>query len=127
MASTTVILIARWIARLCSLLSLFLLLLFVGAHLLRPEGPRPTPGEWLGLMFFPVGVAAGLMLAWRYEKAGGLVALLALSAFYLWNLLSTGFWPRGPFFLLFAAPALLFLGLSLFPDHNPASRSPAGP
>ncbi len=36
------------------------------------------------------------------------MALGCLIAFYAWNLLTSGRLPRGPFFFLVAAPALLF-------------------
>ena len=98
----------RWIARVCSILSVgVLLLFFVG------EGFNPTkvaPREWVGLLFFPFGVVVGLMLAWWREGLGGVISVGSLLAFYvLYGLLLSGAIPRGSAFLLFAAPGGLFV------------------
>jgi hypothetical protein len=96
----------RWLARLWSVASLGLLLLFfIG------EGFNPTlitPAEWVGLFFFPFGIAVGMIVAWRREGLGGAITVGSLLAFYAWQLAS-GDLPRGPYFALFAAPGFLFL------------------
>jgi hypothetical protein len=52
----------EWLARVGSLVSIALLLaLFIG------EGLHPAqvaPHEWVGLLFFPVGVVVGMVVAW---------------------------------------------------------------
>jgi len=58
--------VLRWIARLASLASLGLLALFATSG-----GSAPTAFEWMLLAFFPIGVAAGTILAWFREVAGG--------------------------------------------------------
>jgi hypothetical protein len=98
----------RWIARVCSLLSLAVLLLFIVGEF-SSKGPGPTPDEWVGLAFFPIGVVLGLIVGWRFEITGGAIAMGALVAFYWWNVSRWGSYPRGPFFFLFSAPGLLFL------------------
>lgn len=98
--------ILRSAARLTSLLSIGLLLLF-----LFGEGERawPAPEEWVGLLFFPVGVAAGLALAWWREAAGAAVAVASFAAFYfIYGELLRGQIPRGPWFIVFTSPAVLF-------------------
>ena len=96
----------RRIARLWALLSLLLLLVF----LVGEGGPPPSRlRDWLGLLFFPVGVAAGLLLTWWRERLGGAVAMASLVAFYVVLYLFDGRFPRGPYFFLVAAPGLLFL------------------
>jgi len=97
----------EWFARVASVSSIALLLMiFLG------EGLNPTQitwEEWAGLMFFPIGVVAGMIIAWRKEALGGSVTVISLAAFYVvWGYLlrnHIGGW----FFLAFAAPGFLFL------------------
>lgn len=103
--STTFII--RWIARVWSALSILLLLAFAIGE--AEHGPGPSRQMWVGLAFFPIGVCAGLALAWYREKLGGLLALGSLVAFYVWNISRSGHPPRGPWFFLVAAPGILFL------------------
>lgn len=99
----------RLIARIWSLFSIAFLLIFLVGEAFTGEGVRPTNSEWLGLVLFPLGVLLGLVLSWWREGPGGALTLLSLAGFYLWNRLQSGRWPGGPFFLLVAAPGLLFL------------------
>ena len=73
----------------------------------------PTAQEWIGLALFPIGLSIGLILAWRHEAAGGFVSVACTVAFYIWNLVRSGYLPRGPFFCLLAAPSLLFITAAL--------------
>ncbi len=101
----------RWIARiLASIMATLILLLFVGETL--DEGVQPllymTFREIL-MMFAFFALWLGLLLAWKWEFLGGLLTLCAIIVFYALNFLFTGIFPRGPFFLIFAFPSLLFL------------------
>lgn len=117
--TTSVAFIARWVARAWSILNILIVFLFAIGESLRPVGAGPNYQEWIGLALWPVGVAIGLLVAWLHEVAGGTVALASLAAFYLWNLFRSGHLPRGPFFLLIAAPAVVFLlAASLSPRKN---------
>jgi hypothetical protein len=104
----------RWLARIWSILSIALVLVFVvgevagGGH-----GPKPTAQEWLGIALWPIGVGIGLVLAWRREALGGAIAVACLVAFYAWNLFLSGHLPRGPIFSVVAAPGALFLMTAL--------------
>ena len=101
--------VLRIVARVWSLLSIaFLLVMFIGEALSSPW-VWPTWSEWVGLALFPVGVTIGLVLAWWREGLGGAIAVGSLALFYLWDLIRTGTFPSGPFFLLVAAPGFLFL------------------
>jgi hypothetical protein len=105
-------LVLRWLARMTGLLSIGVLLLFLtGEDGLARAGGWATvrPSEWLELVFFPLGVMLGLALAWWREALGAAVAAASLAAFYLCYGLLAGRLPGGPWFLIFAAPALLFL------------------
>lgn len=99
--------IARWLARLGSLGSLGLLLLFFFGEEMDPAGLTPT--EIWGLLFFPLGITVGMLLGWRWEKLGGTVTVLSLLAFYKVMYAASGRFPEGIWFALFALPGLLFL------------------
>lgn len=95
------------LARLTSIASIALLLmLFVGESF---EPSKITANEWAGLVFFPIGVVAGMVIAWRNEGVGAVVTLGSLVGFYLvWGYLMRnhiGGWA----FIAFASPSLLFL------------------
>jgi hypothetical protein len=97
--------ILRWSARATSLLVVALLLFFLFGTGLA----RPAPKELVGLLFFPVGVATGLALAWWREALGVAVSVLSLAAFYLiYGALLSGNVPGSPWFVVFTSPAALF-------------------
>jgi hypothetical protein len=112
------LIVARWVARGWSILSILVVLVFAIGEVLG-GGPRPTLQEWVGLALWPVGVGVGLCLAWYREGPGGIFALGCLIAFYAWNLFRSGQLPRGPFFCLIAAPGVLFL-IAGFLSHRSA-------
>src|SRR5262245_51461144 len=97
----------RWIARIWSLASLAFIAAFAFGG--QEVSNFPTAMEIVALASFPVGVVAGMLAAWRYEAIGGAITLISLAAFYLWMDLVGGRWPRGPYFVLLAAPGFLFL------------------
>jgi len=109
MTTGAVVPIARWVARVGSVLSILAVFVFAVGEIAGGSGPRPTLQEWVGLLLWPIGVCVGLLLAWYREELGGLLALGCLMAFYVWNLLRSRHLPQGPFFFLIAAPAFLFL------------------
>jgi hypothetical protein len=106
------VIIARWLARLGSLASLGLLLLFFFGEEMNLA--QLTATEIWGLIFFPLGITVGMLLGWRWEILGGSVTVLSLMAFYKVMYAGNGRFPDGIWFLLFALPGLLFLycGLS---------------
>jgi len=74
-----------------------------GLYWLQATSIREAIGH---ICFFAVLV--GLILAWRWEGLGGGLTVTGVLVFYLtWWL--HGKTPRGPFFLLIAAPGVLFL------------------
>ncbi|HVZ93413.1 MAG TPA: hypothetical protein VG797_02780 [Phycisphaerales bacterium] len=94
----------RWIARVGSVISVGLL----GGFVLTELG-NPTPREWVGLALFPFGVMLGMLLGWWRELLGGVVTVGSLALFYAWMIVGDGRVPPGPWFLVFAAPGVLFL------------------
>jgi len=97
----------RWSARLWAVASIGLVLAFLVGEGFHPSQIQPR--EWLGLVFFPVGICAGMILAWWKEGLGGAITLGSLAVFYLIHLATAGTFPRGWAFLVFAAPGFLFL------------------
>lgn len=101
--------ILRWTARILSVASLLLLLAFAtGEDGIKPS--RIAVHEWLGLFFFPFGVAIGMLVGWWNEKLGGLISVASLAAFYLiYGGLVRGNMAMGWYFVLFTLPGFLFL------------------
>lgn len=100
--------ILRWAARVTSLLSVGLLLVFLFGEWSWTSIRQIAPTEWIGLALFPLGLMIGLILAWWKEGLGTLVGLAALAGFYFWSFAVHSTFPRGPYFLLFALPLFLF-------------------
>jgi hypothetical protein len=111
--------LVRWIARVWGVASFLLLLAFFAGG---AESMRPTSGQVVGLVFFPIAVMAGFVIAWWREGIGGLVTVAGLALFYLWMFYKDGRWPSGPYFLLFAAPGFVHLANALWEQ----SRKTAG-
>jgi hypothetical protein len=97
----------EWMARIASIVSIALLvLLFIG------EGSHPsqvTAREWIGLLFFPVGITLGMIVAWWKEGPGAAITVGSLVAFYLVYGYLFGSHVGGWAFVTFTAPGFLFL------------------
>jgi hypothetical protein len=95
------------LARIGSIASITLLILLFMAEAFHPA--EISPNEWAGLLFFPIGVMIGMIVAWWKEGLGAAVTVLSLLAFYLvyGYILSNhiGGWA----FIVFASPGFLFL------------------
>lgn len=96
----------RWLARLTSLMSIGIIALFLLAEPFKPSNVRPR--EWIGFVCFPIGVTIGLIIAWWKEGMGAAISLGSLAAFYLVFGWLMGSNIHGPWFVIFASPALLF-------------------
>ena len=97
----------EWIARAASVASITLLVMIFLGEAFHPS--QISPEEWVGLLFFPTGVIAGMIIAWRKEAVGGFITVASLLGFYL----VYGYVLRnhigGWYFLAFSAPGFLFL------------------
>lgn len=114
-----------WTARALSVVSVVLLLLFLtGEDGLDPSKVRPR--EWVALLFFPLGVMAGMVVGWWREGLGGAVCAGSLLAFYAWHLLSTGGLPGGIYFFAFSLPGFLFLLYGLLSKRSRELRFTVG-
>jgi hypothetical protein len=103
--------VVRWIARLSSgVMAALILLIFVGEALADGFGPilHLTVRE-ITMMIAFFAVWLGLLLGWKWDLFGGLLTICGVAAFYLLDYLFSGTLPRGPFFLIFASPGLLFV------------------
>jgi hypothetical protein len=97
--------VIRWTARIWSVPSIVALLVpyfMEGLYWLQATSIREMIGH---ACFF--AVLLGLILAWRWEGVGGGLTIGGSVIFYVTRWLY-GKSPRGPFFLLIAAPGLLF-------------------
>ena len=104
----TFLFIFRWTARLLAALGLGILLLFVFGE--DFDMAAISRNDLVGLLFFPVAVIAGLVLAWQEEFVGGLVTVTGVAGFYVvYGLLLNGSLRMGWWFVLFAVPGLLFM------------------
>ncbi len=102
--------IIRWIARIWSILSLTFLLLFFGAHIFSSGGEETFAfKDVFQFVFFPIGLAIGLILAWKWEGLGGIIAIASIIGFHLQMLVVHGKADFGLFFELLAAPGILFI------------------
>lgn len=105
--------IFRWVARISSLISILMLLMFMAG-----EGfdiGRISAEQWVGFLFFPIGLVAGFIVGWKREFLGGAIAVLSLLGFYLiYGLWISGTMPRGLSFLVFSLPGFLFLACGIY-------------
>lgn len=100
--------VLRWTARVLSLLSIAVILLFLIGEGFNPL--RITATEWALLLCFPFTVMIGFVIAWRNEALGGLIAVGGLLGFYIIHaIVAAGHLPSGWAYLMFASPGFLFL------------------
>jgi hypothetical protein len=102
--------IIRWIARGWSIASIGLIVLIFLGEILFPHAEASFRlRDVILFAFFPIGTFAGMILAWRWELLGGALTVGSVVGFYVALWIMDGRFPRGPFFLLMAAPGFLFL------------------
>ena len=106
-------LLLTWLARLSSVAVALFIGAFVVGEMVNGVGKPPSASEWLGLAFFPVGLLFGLAIGWWKELPGGLITMLSLAGFYIWNYSRSGSWPSGPWIPLLSAPGLVFIFAAL--------------
>ena len=100
--------IIRWTARVLSVFSTSVLIMFVVGEPFPVE--KITATQLLGLILFPVGLVIGFAVAWWREGLGGSITIGSLLAFYaVFTLLMHEPLSDGVWFLVFALPAFLFL------------------
>lgn len=99
--------VVELLARLGSVASIALLIMIFWSEPFEPG--RITRTEWIGLLFFPIGITIGMVLAWWKEGMGSAITVGSLIAFYIvYGYLMKnhiGGWA----FIVFASPGFLFL------------------
>ena len=100
--TTTVL---RWTARVTSLVVIGFILLFA----FDGHSGAPSAIEILGIVLFPGLVCLGFLLGWWREILGAVLPTVGLIGIYVWSQAAVGHLPRGPWFIVFWSPALLFL------------------
>lgn len=109
--------VLRWIARAWGLASSLLLMAFVfGGR----ENLQFTAASAMLFLLFPVGIVAGIVVAWWRELAGGLITVGSLGLFYLVVFARNGWVPGTPYFLLFAGPGFLHVMSALIAARRDA-------
>lgn len=98
--------LVEFLARLGSVISITLLFLFFQAEAFHPS--EIAPREWIGLIFFPIGIIIGLAVAWWKEGLGVSITMGSLVAFYLVYGYLLQSHVAGWVFIVFASPAFLF-------------------
>ena len=98
--------LVEFLARLASVISITILVMLFQAEALHPS--EIAPGEWFGLVFFPIGVIIGLAIAWWKEGLGVSITIGSLLAFYFVYGYLLRYHVGGLAFVVFASPALLF-------------------
>jgi hypothetical protein len=96
----------EFLARVGSVMSITLLVLLFQAEALHPS--EIAPSEWVGLVFFPIGVIVGLAIAWWKEGLGISITVGSLLAFYFVYGYLLQYQIGGWAFVMFASPAFLF-------------------
>jgi hypothetical protein len=80
-----------------------LLLIFVAFAI--GAGPPPANFGSAALII----MCAGFLVAFRHDLLGGVMSLIGVVAFYLWNLAGTGYFPGGWVFPFYFVPGLIQL------------------
>lgn len=112
--------LTRFLARVGSIISVTMLLLLFQAEILNPLDVALK--QWVVLLFFPIGVIAGLVIAWWKEGLGVSVTLGSLLAFFFVYGYLLKYHLSGWAFVVFASPAFLFLLHWLFSRANHTQR-----
>ena len=99
--------IVRWTARILSIVSIGLVLLFIVGEGFNYKLITPTEG--ILFVFFPIGICIGMIVAWWQDGIGGSITVGSLLMFYIAHFVIAGKFPHGWAFLVFTIPGFLFL------------------
>ncbi len=99
----------RWTARVLSVLVLILAITILVTPGTEVEGQTPSVAYWILLVMWCVGVL-GLLIAWRWELAGAIIAIFALITrdMFYFSLSRQSFVDFGMVWLPILIPALIF-------------------
>jgi hypothetical protein len=102
-----VLLVARWIARIVSTFALMVAIVFVVGEGLPNLAELPLADLLLTLVF--LAMLVGVVLGWRWEAAGGVVALVGFAAFLGLEYVALGSASVNGFLALFPIAGVLYL------------------
>jgi hypothetical protein len=102
-----VLLVARWIARIVSTFALMVAIVFVVGEGLPNLAELPLADLLLTLVF--LAMLVGVVLGWRWEAAGGVVALVGFAAFLGLEYVARGSASLNGFLALFPTAGVLYL------------------
>ena len=75
-----------WLSRIVSIFSIGFILFFLVAHITGDDfGEFLSLQEGVMFLFFPIGVCAGQIIAWKWELIGGGITIISIIAFNLLN------------------------------------------
>jgi hypothetical protein len=107
MKDTKALTILRWTARILSILSIGVVLLFMIGEGFNLSGFKTK--TFFMALFFPIGFYLGMMVAWKREGLGGMITVASLAAFYIVHMITSTRFPKGPTLVILALPGFLFL------------------
>lgn len=115
----------RWVPR-----SLSLALVALFATLMVGQGPPPLWPLTVNTLLFALLITclAGLLIAWRWQLAGGLFAMVAIAAFYFMDFAKSSFerFPGGWMFALMFITGLLYVVTAIDRDELSAKLKAKG-
>jgi len=111
--------ILNWVSKIWSLLSILFVALFFLAHIFESKEPITLNFSIIRtFIFFPIGLLIGLVLAWKWNITGGIIAVLSIVGFHLDMFIQNG----DPDFVilieLLAFPGLLFVILGILKKRS---------
>jgi hypothetical protein len=125
MLNSKVLAVLRWVVRVAALACVTMIVMLAVGEGFMPA--RIAWREWVGLVFFPLGVGVGMLLGWWKESLGGAITTFSLIGFYfIYGLLLNGQFPRGWVFLAFSLPGVLFLLLWVLQRLNETTNEKKG-
>lgn len=108
-----IITIIRWTERIWGLMSIAFMLFMAAGHIFGSEQQNInsfTFTDMLTLTFYPTGVLLGLIIAWKWDGIGGIIAIGSIIGLYVLRPVLI----LDPLIGALAAPGLLFLIYQLF-------------
>jgi hypothetical protein len=108
-SSTGTVTALRWVARIFGTFLVAFFLLFFIAERITERGPyHSDTGQLVVTIFFLLG-QFGILIGWRWEGIGGMLAAIGIVLCFLINLLWVHAGKNTGFVLIWLLPAFLFL------------------
>jgi hypothetical protein len=107
--------IMRWITRIWAALVAAAVIFAFFANIFIEGGGSSSQFSTRDILMMVLFVLTwmGLILGWKWEAIGGGLTVGSMLAFYIFEVIFTGSFPKGGFFIVIALPGVLFLYLGL--------------